>query len=245
MEECAWRDWGSHEKRRWGQPVAGQKFEASFSSVEFCRYTNLLCVTSHRRIPSQRYKLKLLRISSRKIKVENYFSTALHVRVDKCETARTWLTEINSEARPTNKSLSLFRSLLYAGFLLAYSSTLKTEATSCSETSTDFQRTTWPYIQEDRTLPHSYSTSISDFSRHAVWYVFAVLSEESGSSILGAEDPLQNVDKQCVATRRKIQHDSNSDVNKSACDVIRCCCTTFQKPSMNGLDGQSTRGHYG
>jgi hypothetical protein len=35
---------------------------------------------------------------------------------------------------------------------LAYSSTLKTEATSCSETSVDFQRTTWCHIPEDITL---------------------------------------------------------------------------------------------
>jgi hypothetical protein len=33
-----------------------------------------------------------------------------------------------------------------------YSSTLKIEATSSSETSVDFQRTTWRYIPEDRTF---------------------------------------------------------------------------------------------
>jgi hypothetical protein len=35
---------------------------------------------------------------------------------------------------------------------LAYSSTVKTEATCSSETSVDFQRTIWRYIVEDRTL---------------------------------------------------------------------------------------------
>jgi hypothetical protein len=35
---------------------------------------------------------------------------------------------------------------------LAYSSTLKMEATYSSETSVDFRRTTWRYIPEDRTL---------------------------------------------------------------------------------------------
>jgi hypothetical protein len=34
----------------------------------------------------------------------------------------------------------------------AYSSTLKIEAISSSETSVDFQRTTWRYVPEDRTL---------------------------------------------------------------------------------------------
>jgi hypothetical protein len=38
---------------------------------------------------------------------------------------------------------------------LAYSSTLKMEATRSSETSVDFYRTTWRYIPEDRTL-HNY-----------------------------------------------------------------------------------------
>jgi hypothetical protein len=39
---------------------------------------------------------------------------------------------------------------------LAYSSTLKMEAICSSETSVDFQRTTWRYIPEDRTL-HMYN----------------------------------------------------------------------------------------
>jgi hypothetical protein len=39
---------------------------------------------------------------------------------------------------------------------LAYSSALKMEAASSSETSVDFQRTTWRYILEDRTPHQSY-----------------------------------------------------------------------------------------
>jgi hypothetical protein len=35
---------------------------------------------------------------------------------------------------------------------LAYSSTLNIDATLSSETSVDYQRTTWHYIPEDRTL---------------------------------------------------------------------------------------------
>jgi hypothetical protein len=42
--------------------------------------------------------------------------------------------------------------LLHAGFCLAYSSTLKMEATCSSEKSVDFQRATRCYIPEDRPL---------------------------------------------------------------------------------------------
>jgi hypothetical protein len=43
---------------------------------------------------------------------------------------------------------------------LAYSSTLNVEARCSSETSVDFQRITWRYMQENRTLNHcSYSDS--------------------------------------------------------------------------------------
>jgi hypothetical protein len=41
---------------------------------------------------------------------------------------------------------------VHAGFLRAYFSTLKMGAICSSETSTDFQRTTWSYIPEDGTF---------------------------------------------------------------------------------------------
>jgi hypothetical protein len=48
--------------------------------------------------------------------------------------------------------LSLFCYLHYSGFLLDYSSALKTEAISPSETSVDFQRTTRCYVTQNRTF---------------------------------------------------------------------------------------------
>jgi hypothetical protein len=52
--------------------------------------------------------------------------------------------------------LKVNRALFAACFMwassLTYSLTLKMEVTCSSETSVDFQRTTWHYIPEDRTL---------------------------------------------------------------------------------------------
>jgi hypothetical protein len=48
-------------------------------------------------------------------------------------------------------------------FFLAYSSTLKTVATYSSKTSVDFQRTTWGYIPEDRSLWGSQTLHICNF----------------------------------------------------------------------------------
>jgi hypothetical protein len=42
---------------------------------------------------------------------------------------------------------------------LAYSSTLKMEATRSSETLVDFQRSTWRYIPEDITLQFIYTST--------------------------------------------------------------------------------------
>jgi hypothetical protein len=54
--------------------------------------------------------------------------------------------------------------LLHASsWFLAYSSTLKTEATYSSETSAEFQRTTWSYIAEDQTVQGmSYCTEFEE-----------------------------------------------------------------------------------
>jgi hypothetical protein len=57
---------------------------------------------------------------------------------------------------PMEENFVRFEALLATCFTLvsclAYSSTLKMAATCSSETSVDFQRITWRYIPEDRTL---------------------------------------------------------------------------------------------
>jgi hypothetical protein len=54
----------------------------------------------------------------------------------------------------------------------AYSLTLKVEATCSSKTSVDFQRTTWHYIPQDRTLHnHHYENLKSYISSCNSWYL--------------------------------------------------------------------------
>jgi hypothetical protein len=54
------------------------------------------------------------------------------------------------------------------GFCLAYSSTPKTESTCCTETWVNFQRTTWRYIPEDRTLQANFFLSVKHHSRYGI-----------------------------------------------------------------------------
>jgi hypothetical protein len=55
-----------------------------------------------------------------------------------------------------NKHVTLLVNSFQAGFLLAYSSTLKMEATCCSEILVDFHRATRRYIPEGRTLQKTF-----------------------------------------------------------------------------------------
>jgi hypothetical protein len=58
---------------------------------------------------------------------------------------------VNKE--PSSKSaLGGFATCFMLASCLAYSMTLKTEATCSSEMFVDFQMTTWHYVAEDRTL---------------------------------------------------------------------------------------------
>jgi hypothetical protein len=53
---------------------------------------------------------------------------------------------------PLKVKEALLSTCFHATFLLGYSSTLKIEAICWSETFSDFQRTTWRYIPEDRSF---------------------------------------------------------------------------------------------
>jgi hypothetical protein len=59
----------------------------------------------------------------------------------------------NKLSRKQSRSITaLFVSSIMLVTYLSYSSTLKMEGTYSSETSVEFQRTTWHYIPEDRTI---------------------------------------------------------------------------------------------
>jgi hypothetical protein len=75
-----------------------------------------------------------------------------------------------SKNKPSKKPAS--RALLATCFMLVsflvYSSTLKTEVTCSSETPVVFQRTTWRYIPEDRTLRRSEQIKFRENLNHII-----------------------------------------------------------------------------
>jgi hypothetical protein len=67
--------------------------------------------------------------------------------------------------------LALFATCARLVSCLAYSFSMKLEARCSSETSADFQRTTWRYIREDRNLQMKYIKGLLSFwPLPIVWY---------------------------------------------------------------------------
>jgi hypothetical protein len=89
------------------------------------------------------------------------------------------------------------------GFCLVYSSTLKIEVICSSETSVDFQRTTWRYIPEDRTLHNHRSEDLNSdnvclYSAHLTCSFLDIFNDERNN--LSAEEPLINwINEHCRA----------------------------------------------
>jgi hypothetical protein len=73
--------------------------------------------------------------------------------------------------RNSTKCLLEIRTCFKLVSCLAYSSTLKTEATFSSETSADFQWTSWRYIPEDRTIHNYRCETLKSYSSVFVWMI--------------------------------------------------------------------------
>jgi hypothetical protein len=71
---------------------------------------------------------------------------------------------------------------------LTYSSTLKMEATCSSETSVDFQRTTRPYIPDNRTHHNHRCENLRSYKIHKYVIVTVVLYGCKTSSLTLSED---------------------------------------------------------
>jgi hypothetical protein len=101
--------------------------------------------------------------------------------------------------------------LLHAGFCLAYSSTLKMEATCSSKMSVDFQRTKVLYIPEHRTLHNRRCDNLKSYKI----YLFVPLAEFLHSQ--GKLCPIA-----CV--NRIVSQVITADITNSAafCDVASC-----------------------
>jgi hypothetical protein len=93
---------------------------------------------------------------------------------------------------------------------LAYPSTLKMEVTCSTETSVDFQRTTWRYIPEDRTLHNHRCENVKSCKNNPVFLISIV-----------------NIRPFCFSTSRKLgahfcQKSSAQDGNEERKEEMYC-----------------------